>query len=195
MGRPRSFRDIVGDEPSGNIPDPPAPEFDSDAMCALAIPGLAESERDRIKHKARELAHNGMSREDVGTWICRQVVRSVGGVAGLAPSDEEVARARAIANSRAGSGRQVKRNKIVERWVERCREVMARHGLSKKEVLETAWRENCILVPRAQGRNSPFRLTYFQATPPLFGRKEGSLPSKRRFQQRLSAGLRSSTPK
>jgi hypothetical protein len=120
----------VSDDPEdfGDIPPAPDPEFDRDAECALAIPGLSDEAREKIISQARNLAASGLAREAVGNWICREVARVVGGPNGFDAYDEQgniidppyVAAARKEITSRAGRKRQIARNGSVEAWRQRA---------------------------------------------------------------------------
>jgi hypothetical protein len=196
MGRPRSRRDIIGEEPPDDLYPADSPilaraEFDSVAMDALAMPGITNEHQERIKDWARKLVREGMSREDVELRICREVIVAVTSLkAPDAVDPTSFARAQAIINSRAGGKRQARRNGDIKLWAEQCRAVARKHDLSVKEVLNQAWRENSILVARARAPEKVgFRLTYFAGLPALFGRKKMSLPQKKRFLRRLSVAL------
>src|SRR5579859_1907564 len=89
MGSSRVFDEETGLAPEdADFDDPPPPEFDRDAMYALAIPCLREGDRARIICEAREWGNKGLQRKELGDWICREVARTVGGAAGFDAFDE-----------------------------------------------------------------------------------------------------------
>jgi hypothetical protein len=112
MGRHRSSQDVAGREP----PEDPAgtaflarPEFDGAAKAALAMPGISNETRERIKDWARKLVREGMSREDVEFRICREVIVALASQEYRAPDTDDpafFALAQAVINSKAGGKRQ-----------------------------------------------------------------------------------------
>jgi hypothetical protein len=128
-----------------DIPPPPPPEFDRDAECALASPGLSKEARTRIIGEARSLAASGLAREALGNWICREVARTVSGPIGFDAYDAQgniidpphVAAVRQEITSRAGRKSQTKRNADFEPWRQRCTQMVAA-GLSESDVLHRA---------------------------------------------------------
>jgi hypothetical protein len=108
-------------------PDAPGPEFDRDAHFALASPGLTDDQREEIRSRARAMQEGGTSREDVGTWVCREVARVVGGPSGFEGYDENgnpidpphIAEAREQITreikAQAGAQRQRKRNADIKK--------------------------------------------------------------------------------
>jgi hypothetical protein len=200
MGGPKRLRGIGEQPPDDWYPDadPPPPEFDRDAMDALAIPGLAEDERDRIMGEARELARRGMPREQVGNWMLRAVTQSLVAPT-IWPYDKNgnlvdppyVTEAVALNARKRGAKRQARRNEIVGQWVARCRQLMEKNGLNQREVIKLAYQANTVLTKAARGERALIPLDRrFEDLKPLHGQKKLSTLTKVRFRKRISAGLK-----
>ena len=170
-----------------DIPPPPPPEFDRDAECALASPGLSKEDRAEILSRARSLLTGGLGREALCNWICREVARTVGDSNGFEAHDADgnvvelphVAAVRKRITSAAGRKSQTKRNSDIEPWRQRCKQMLAR-GLSESDVLHRALAaihayHNKLSIPPG-----------FEDLPVIYGRDGKSPPKdKKRLRDQL----------
>jgi len=175
-----------------DIPPPPPSEFDRDAECALASPGLSKEARTRIIGVARSLAASGLAREALSNWICREVARTVGGPIGFDAYDAQgniidppyVADARKWITSAAGQKSQSKRNADLEEWRQRCKQ-MVTQGLSESDVFHRALAAIFAMRRKAAGETVTIPAG-FEGLPMLYGLDGKSPPKdKKRLRARL----------
>jgi hypothetical protein len=180
-----------------DIPPPPLPEFDRDAEYALASPGLWKEERAGIIGEARSLLVGGLSREAVSNWICREVARTVGGRSGFVAVDADgeeidspqVVAARKELTSRAGRKSQTKRNADLEKWRQRCEQLIAA-GDSKANVWHRCWAAINATHMKAAGKPATIPAG-FESLPALYGRDGKSPPANEKRLRARILGRRS----
>lgn len=190
----KDFADPAPRDDSDDIPEPPAAEFDRDAVYALAVPGLQKEERARIVSEARSLAASGLPREIVGNWICREVARTLGGPSGFVGHDANgnvidppyVAAARKYITREAGTKSQDKRNDDLDQWRRRCEQMIA-CGEPEDEVWANCW--DAILDTHHEamtGKPDNYIPEGFRGLPVLYGKRGKSAPKdQKRLRPRI----------